>query len=309
MARLLIFFVLSLCFAGASSACEIETENRADNVADYFETAQLCLNEAPGDFRYSEAMEREFIDLINQERAARGLEPLILRQEMRPAARFHSLDMGVNDFFGHLTPDGRGSTFRISVFDRTLLADTTAENVARLKLNWECSDQDGARISCADLQGLDTDVMAGAVDQIHKDLMASSGHRDNILTPDATHIALGVARTDSGIYVTQLFARPIGAFLTPVPIVLEAGGPLTTEVEFTNDLSFTRFALLDDEGMTDLEDGEVPLSLRGDVDLAVRGEAVSVYPTSNGQTQRGFSFMYVPGPAVTVVASDASTGS
>ena len=309
MAKLLILFVSSLCFASTSFACEIKTEDRAENVADYFETANVCLNETPADFRYSEAMEREFIDLINQERAAHGLEPLILREEMRPAARFHSLDMGVNDFFSHLTPDGRGSTFRISVFDRTLLADTTAENIARLNLNWECTDQNGARLSCADLQGFQTDLMAGAVQQLHDDLMASPGHRDNILTPNATHIALGVARTDTGIYVTQLFARPVGGFLTPVPIVLEAGRPLTTEVEFKNDLFFTRFAVLDDDGMTDLEDGELPSTLRGDVDLAVRGETVRTYRTSNGETQRGYGFMYVPGPAVTIVAPDASTGS
>ncbi|WP_425354851.1 CAP domain-containing protein [Limnoraphis robusta] len=54
-----------------------------------------------------------------------------MRPGLRPAARFHSLDMGLNDFFSHQTPNGRAHAARIAAFDRTLLSEGTAENLAQ----------------------------------------------------------------------------------------------------------------------------------------------------------------------------------
>ncbi len=40
----------------------------------------------------------------------------------------------------------------------------------------------------------------------HHRLMASDGHRRNILNPNYTHIGIGIVdQTPSGVYVTQLF--------------------------------------------------------------------------------------------------------
>ncbi|MEM1086801.1 MAG: CAP domain-containing protein [Pseudomonadota bacterium] len=302
------FSLLALTFAGASFACDIRTEARADGVADYLDNAQACLSDAPDEFRYSERMEQAFIRLINEERTSRGLNALVLREDMRPAARFHSLDMGSNGFFGHVTPRGRNASFRISAFDRTLLAASTAENVAKLEMNWECRDGGGAKISCAGIREAEGDLMAGAVQQLHDDLMVSPGHRDNILAPNSTHIALGVARTETGVYVTQLFAQPVGEFDNPVPPILTAGSTVTTDVTLTNGFSFKRFALLEGGKVDDLMTGKVPNAIRGERELAVRGEDIDIYE-DRGTLRRTMNILYIPGPAVTIVEPDASTGS
>ncbi|MEO1642493.1 MAG: CAP domain-containing protein, partial [Pseudomonadota bacterium] len=258
-------------------------------------------------FAFEEQMELAFIRLINQERVAIGLQPLILRQDMRPAARFHSLDMGVNGFFGHATPRGRTAGFRISAFDRTMLAQSTAENVAKLEMNWTCTDDAGRVISCADIMDELNDPFTDAVQRLHRDLMNSPGHRDNILSPNSTHIALGVAKSARGVYVTQLFAAPVGAFETPLPVRLVAGRDIQVDVELDG-LDFKRFALMEGAKVEDLMKPRVPEDVSGDFELAVRGEDISV-SYEGGRTYRSLSFMYLPGPAVTIVPPKAATGS
>ena len=43
--------------------------------------------------------------------------------------------------------------------------------------------------------------------RLHEQLASSPGHRRNLVDPKATHIGVGVARSDDGqVYVTQVFA-------------------------------------------------------------------------------------------------------
>ena len=63
---------------------------------------------------------------MNGERTSRGLKPLRFRPELLDAARFQSLDMAYNDFFGHQSPDGRHHDARVAAFDRSALVEYSA---------------------------------------------------------------------------------------------------------------------------------------------------------------------------------------
>lgn len=307
MFRFLALFGLVCALSFPALGCDMRTEARAETVADYVENGRACLSDLPDDFRFSEQMELGFIRLINEERVSRGLQPLIVREDLRPSARFHSLDMGVNSFFGHESPKRRTHSYRISAFDRTLIAQYSAENVAKLEIEWACKDAFGKRVSCAGMVTNDSDPLADAVVRLHQDLMNSPGHRKNILSPDSTHVALGVARTERGVYVTQLFVKPAGTLDAALPVRLEAGQVIGAKVELEG-LDFKRFALMDGNAVDDLMKPALPEDKAGNFTLAVRGEAISVF-TEHGRTRRALNFMYLPGPAITVEPADPSKGS
>ena len=58
--------------------------------------------------------ESDVIDLVNQERETRGLHPLSYDHYLAVAARGHSDDMGIQDYFSHTSLDGRTVPDRIS---------------------------------------------------------------------------------------------------------------------------------------------------------------------------------------------------
>jgi uncharacterized protein YkwD len=305
MVRFFYLCLAALALPVMAQACDMRAESRADTVADYVENGRSCLAAAPNGFRFSAEMEQAFVDKINDERAERGLSTLSVRLDMQPAARFHSLDMGINGFFGHETPKGRTSAFRLSAFDRTMLSRASAENVAQLVMT--CADQHGNTVSCDLMPASSTDVMGGAVDKLHADLMASPGHRENILNPETTHLALGVARTDMAVYVTQVFARPVGELSEPFPLRLTSGSELTASAEL-NGWRFKRFAFLRGSVIDDVFDGVIPDTLEGDLELAARGESFQKVK-HKGRTVDSMSFIYLPGPAVTIEPSQPATGS
>lgn len=129
------------------------------------------------------AMENDAFTLLNDERAAEGVDALIMDGDLRAVARAHSEDMVARDFFAHENPDGE------SPFDRIQAAgleySAAAENIA-----WNSFP----------------DPVATAVDG----WMNSPGHRTNILNPVYTHTGMGVADNGSGgFYFTQVFTLPL----------------------------------------------------------------------------------------------------
>ncbi len=58
--------------------------------------------------------EQEVLDLVNQERAGAGCNPLTANEKLVAAARGHSDDMAINDFFSHTGSDGSSAGDRIS---------------------------------------------------------------------------------------------------------------------------------------------------------------------------------------------------
>ncbi len=293
-------------FAVTAQACDMRTAARASAVADYAEQGLDCLSAPTPGYRFDDSMEQAFIGKINQERTARGLTPLIVRDEVRPAARFHSLDMGVNSFFGHKSPKGKTHAARVAAFDRTLLPQASAENVAQLEM--QCMSGAGLAISCAQMPEQTTDPMAGAVAELHRQLMQSAGHRKNILAPETTHIALGVARTDFDVYVTQIFVQPAGFLNQPLPLRLKAGHKVKTTATAAG-WDIKRFALMLNNMHDDMRGGLIPADIVGDRMLSVRGERSGKTTRNQGRLMQSYEFIYLNGPAFTVQPSTESSRS
>jgi uncharacterized protein YkwD len=121
--------------------------------------------------------EREILELVNRERRARGLRPLVADQGLAEAALQHSRRMAELHTVTHQFPDEARYSRRL----------------ARVGLRFDAS---GENVAFADDSA-----------QAHNALMHSPGHRANILDRDFTSAGIGVVATARGIYVTQDFAH------------------------------------------------------------------------------------------------------
>ncbi len=122
------------------------------------------------------AQEQQMVNLVNQERTKNGLSPLIVDFEVVRVAGIKSQDMADNNYFSHNSPT-YGSPFdMMKNFGISYLQ--AGENLA----------------------GNST------VEKAHTALMNSSGHRQNILSSNFTHIGIGIRASDKyGYLYTQLF--------------------------------------------------------------------------------------------------------
>ncbi len=130
----------------------------------------------PGDTSALTAAERNMLTLLNEERVRAGLSPLQVDMDLVRLARMKSEDMVARGYFGHVSPT-YGSPFNMM-------------------------DRAGIRYRYAG------ENLAGAptVEAAHRALMASPGHRANILNPNFTHVGIGVAQGGPYRYVyTQMF--------------------------------------------------------------------------------------------------------
>jgi len=258
-----------------AAACDMDIRHRGASVADYVEAVRPCLADWPPGFSPDAAMEADFLKRVNAERTSRGLKPLRYRPELLDAARFQSLDMAYNDFFGHEGPDGRHPVDRVAAFDRSALIEYSAENVAMVEIvkgRWN--------------------IARNAVDRLHGNLMDSPGHRANILNPDITDVAMGVVRTDRGVWITQVFLELSGALPAPLPVRMQPGQRLDMAPKLKG-WSFQHFdAKLPGDHYRAL-DGAIPNGLSGDIELTALGR-------TRGESPGSFYIIRLPGPAVTV---------
>ena len=124
-------------------------------------------------------VEAQMLALVNQERVAVGLRPLALDERLVTVARAHSAEMFRLRYFAHRSPVS-GSPF--DRLDAAGIAYSRAgENLA----------------------------YAQSVSVAHRGLMASEGHRENILRPEFTRVGIGViAAGPYGSMFTQMFLTP-----------------------------------------------------------------------------------------------------
>lgn len=127
------------------------------------------------------AQEQRVLQLINQERASKGLQPLVWDATLSRAARMHSENMANRGFFNHVAPDGSTASTRIKqcgMHGWSALGENIAFN-----------------------QGFE-DPVAFAVEQWLKSPM----HRQNMLSPMWSSSAVGIATAPDGrIFFTELF--------------------------------------------------------------------------------------------------------
>jgi len=117
--------------------------------------------------------EAEFVSLINQERASRGISTLVVRSDLVAVARRHSERMAAADSLWHNPNLGS------EVQDWR----NVAENVGR-----------GAHVA-----------------EIHDAFMGSSEHRINVVWTEVTEVGIGVAHGGGRLYVTQIYRLPSGS--------------------------------------------------------------------------------------------------
>lgn len=302
--RLINTFILAMSLLTPLAwACEMSSSDRAAALPAYVEAGEACLETPPGAFRFDHALEAGFLREINRERRTRSLPALKLRAAMRPAARFHSLDMGVNAFFSHDAPDKRTHVERLAAFDRTLLANGSAENIAQFGPAI-CYDQDQVEVPCATAPGFKGPGLSLVLNDLHAKLMASEGHRRNMLDPKMTHAAIGVARTETGFYVTQVFAEVSGSLSEPAPLQLEAGAALTLTAKVPG-WSVANLAVFHTGETYDLERARLPSDLSGLAALSVRAETVETF-REGAVTRTVTSWIYPSGPLIEIIPAKGS---
>lgn len=137
--------------------------------------------------------EQRFVNLVNHERAERGLGTLTVSLQMVRVARDWSGQMDARGQLGHRPDLGSSAS---GPWERL------GENVGRT------GHREGESI-------------AAAVDRLHAAFMASPGHRENVLGP-YNQVGVGVVVSTSGtLWVTLNFLQgPVGAF----PLFEDVGG-------------------------------------------------------------------------------------
>lgn len=138
------------------------------------------LPQTPDTAHADAGLESAFVAAVNRERAAIGLGALSVAGDLTSVARSHSQVMAGGGNLHH-NPDLGGA---VSGWEKV------GENVGR----------------------------GPSVDAIHAALMASNGHRRNVLDPGWTELGIGVVIDGGGqIWVTQVFRTPAGAAPAPEP--------------------------------------------------------------------------------------------
>jgi uncharacterized protein YkwD/uncharacterized membrane protein required for colicin V production len=107
-------------------------------------------------------LEMEMLELINQERAEHGLQPLVADTALRRVARMHAADMFRRGYFSHLTPEGHDPFQRIR--EANIPFRNAGENLA----------------------------LAPTLPVAHEGLMNSPGHRANILQRRFGRVGIGI---------------------------------------------------------------------------------------------------------------------
>ncbi len=147
----------------------------------------------PPGVRHLERVEDLVFAMTNQARLAKGLPALIKDEELRRVAQAYSDDMLVRRFFDHSTPEGVSFDERIS--------DQYQHQVNFIGENiWFAAGYNPERS-----RKLAQEIVSG--------WLISPGHRENILSPDFTHLGVGISVCRRTILATQEFVRRSRSFV------------------------------------------------------------------------------------------------
>jgi uncharacterized protein YkwD len=124
------------------------------------------------------AEEARVVELLNQERASRGLGPLTVDPVAVAVARAHSQDMCQRHFFDHVSPEG--------------------------KQPWDRLRAAGARFTAA---GENIAVGYTTAQAVHQGWLASPGHRANRLKPTYTRTGVGLYHCGNVPFWTEVFMK------------------------------------------------------------------------------------------------------
>lgn len=145
----------------------------------------------------NESYEQEVVELVNDERAARGLPPLKHVALLDDAARYHATDMAADDYFKHDSYDRSGGD-----------------------LVWTCDWAERVQSYYSGASYLAENIAAGyqTPASVMNGWMNSQGHRNNILSTSSREIGVGYYRGGSwGRYWVQDFGRRNNVY----PVIIE----------------------------------------------------------------------------------------
>ncbi|PVY42851.1 CvpA family protein [Pontibacter virosus] len=128
------------------------------------------------DYQPQPALEARMLELLNEERIAKGLQPLQADTALTSVARRHAADMFTRGYFSHVSPEGASAADRIRAANIPFRA--AGENLA----------------------------LAPTLHIAHEGLMESPGHRANILHLRFGRVGIAVLQSeDHGLMITQKF--------------------------------------------------------------------------------------------------------
>lgn len=127
--------------------------------------------------------EQQFVDLVNEERAKRGLSHLVVDPLLIKVARLHSAEMRDRNYFNHESPD----TTQKTPLDRYL-------RQCSFRPSYACVGENLFYCSVVDVQ------------RGHTAFMNSPTHRENVLFPRYEKIGVGIVKNEKGeFWVTQMY--------------------------------------------------------------------------------------------------------
>ncbi len=127
----------------------------------------------------------DMLALINNERASVGAPPLAIHTSLNTAAQLHCEDMLLEDYFSHISKDGR--TFINRINNAGFYGTSYGENIA-----WASGTADAALIFNA--------------------WKNSSGHYANMIDPDFNYVGIGLAegQWDYSGYYSSIWTLDLG---------------------------------------------------------------------------------------------------
>ena len=154
-------------------------------------------------------LQNKLLELINQDRSAAGLTPVVWDEIAAEAGQRHAEEMAELGYLSHWNFDGYGPDYRYSLVGGLHMAQ---ENV----FSYSKRTEDGRAVPVTDWEDLAVTAQAS--------LMASEGHRNNILAPEHTHVGIGVAyqSTTGEFRVAQEFVNQY-IDLQPPPLRVTGG--------------------------------------------------------------------------------------
>lgn len=159
--------------------------------------AGLC---AKGKTMTVQEFEREVWRLTNQQRAKYSLPLLSYDEGLADLARYHSRNMLQQRFFAHRDHQGFEVAQRQKRYYPNLIVCSIGENLGKFT--------NSAQVFTPQ------EVVTG--------WMNSPDHRENLLSPEYTHLGVGLIFSGSTMYATQNFAAPLVKLRSNLPKSLNA---------------------------------------------------------------------------------------
>lgn len=142
-------------------------------------------------YRATDQIRHIALELVNHDRAAQGLAPLVEDRLLSSAAELHALDMARRGYFDHYNPKGQGPTERFIALGGN--SPGVAENIV-----YTFHQGNHPRVTVNNLR------------EFQQRWMNSALHRRNLLSSRYKSFGYGVAISPDGsrIYAVQMFGLP-----------------------------------------------------------------------------------------------------